>query len=219
MGEHFCRTGEGRPLKQKYFIDSHKAATGLVVLLIMAIFGQWQNTTAWIYLALHGTYGILWVLKSRIFPDKSWEARANWGYGLVIWGGLTLYWIAPWLLMSRGVQAPPWYLGLCVSLYAFGIFFHYAADMQKYVSLQIQPGRLVTGGLMARTRNMNYFGELLIYLAFALLARHWLPLVILALFVAAYWLPNMRRKDRSLARYPEFAAYRQRSKLFIPFIF
>jgi hypothetical protein len=33
-----------------------------------------------------------------------------------------------------------------------------------------------------------------------------------------YWPPNMRRKDRSLSRYPEFEAYRQRTKLFIPFV-
>jgi hypothetical protein len=34
-----------------------------------------------------------------------------------------------------------------------------------------------------------------------------------------YLLPNMRRKDRSLARYPTFAAYRARTKLFIPGLF
>jgi protein-S-isoprenylcysteine O-methyltransferase Ste14 len=210
--------GEGK-LKQKHFIDSHKAATGLAVLAMMAIYGQWQNPTAWIYLALHGTYGVLWVLKSRIFPDRSWERPATWLDAAVIWGGLTLYWVAPWLLTSRGVQAPPWYLGLCVSLYAFGVFFHYAADMQKWAALQLRPGQLIQDGLLARTRNMNYFGELLIYLSFALLARHWLPLLILALFVAGYWLPNMWRKDQSLARYAEFAEYRERSKLFIPFLF
>jgi hypothetical protein len=43
--------------------------------------------------------------------------------------------------------------------------------------------------------------------------------LVLALFVLFYWLPNMRRKDASLSRYPEFAAYRQRSWLFIPFVF
>jgi hypothetical protein len=48
---------------------------------------------------------------------------------------------------------------------------------------------------------------------------HPLPLLALALFVAFVWLPNMRRKDASLSRYPEFAAYRARSKLFIPGVF
>lgn len=206
-------------MKQKHFIDTHKGLTALFVLALMALYNQWGNPTAWVYLALHGTYGCLWVLKSRLFPDRQWEQPTGWGYGLVIWGGLSLYWIAPWLLAWRGVQAPGPYLALCISLYSFGVFFHFAADMQKTVALQLQPEHLITDRLLARCRNMNYFGELLIYLGFGLLAMHWLPPMILLVWIVAVWLPNMRRKDRSLARYPGFGAYREQSKLFIPFLF
>jgi protein-S-isoprenylcysteine O-methyltransferase Ste14 len=206
-------------MRQKHFIDSHKAVTGLVVLLLIAGYGQWRNPTAWVYLALHGVYGVLWGLKSRFFPDQQWERPTGIGYGLVIWAALSLYWLAPWLLTARGVQAPPWYLALCVATYTFGVFLHFAADMQKHTTLRLRPGVLMTDGLWARVRNPNYFGELLIYLGFGLLAMHWAPLLVLLLFIACVWLPNMRRKDRSLARYPEFAAYRARSKLFIPFLF
>lgn len=206
-------------MRQKFFIDSHKAATGLFVLFLMAVYDQWHNPTAWLYLALHGTYGILWVLKSEFFPDKSWDRRATWQLALITWGGLTLYWIAPWLLTSRGVQASPWYLGLCTSTYAFGVFLHFTSDMQKHMWLRLRPGELLKEGLWARLRNPNYFGELLIYLSFGLLAMHWLPVVVLAAFVLAYWMPNMLRKDASLARYPDFAEYKQRSRLFIPLVF
>lgn len=204
-------------MKQKHFIDSAKGITFLIVLLLMAVYDQWANPTAWIYLALHGTYGLLWVLKSRFFPDRRWEQRTGWGYALVIWFGLSLYWIAPWLLTSQGVEAPSWYLGLCVSLYAFGVFFHFSADMQKHTALKLRPG-LITDGLFSLCRNPNYLGELLIYLGFGLLAMHWLPLVVIGLFIAVVWVPNMRRKDRSLSRYPGFEAYKKRTKLFIPFL-
>ncbi|HWI62449.1 MAG TPA: DUF1295 domain-containing protein [Symbiobacteriaceae bacterium] len=203
-------------MKQRHFIDSHKAATFFAVLLLMWYYGRWQNTTAWVYLALHGTYGLLWVLKSRIFPDKQWEQPASAAYGLVIWGGLTLYWVAPWLITARNVEVAPWYLAMSISMYSVGVFLHFAADMQKHTSLALKPG-LITTGLWARTRNPNYLGELLIYLGFGLLAQHWIPVVLLALFVGAVWVPNMLRKDRSLARYPEFAAYKRRSGLFLPF--
>lgn len=206
-------------MRERHFIDSHKAVTGLFVLLLMALYRQWANPTAWLYLALHGTYGILWVLKSRIFPDKSWERPATWRFALIAWGGLSVYWVAPWLLTSRGVQAPPWYMALCTTLYAFGVFLHFASDMQKYMWLKLRPGELLTEGLWSRVRNPNYLGELLIYLGFGLLAMHWLPVVLLALFVAVYWYPNMRRKDASLARYPAFAEYKGRTKLFIPGVF
>ena len=206
-------------MKQRHFIDSHKAATGLFVLALIAVYDQWDNPTAWVYLALHGTYGLLWVLKSRIFPDKQWEQPTSLGYGLVIWAGLSLYWIAPWLITSQHVQAPPWYLGLCIAIYAVGVFWHFASDMQKTMFLKLNPGHLMTDGLWSRLRNPNYFGELLIYLGFGLLALHWAPLIVILLFVLIVWLPNMRRKDRSLARYPDFASYKARSKLFLPFVF
>jgi len=204
-------------MKMKFFVDSHKGATAFFVLGVMALFDQWDNPTAWIYLALHGTYGFLWVWKSRVFPDKRWEARTSWAFGIFgAWGGLTLYWIAPVLLAWRDVQAPGWYLGLCVALYTVGTFLHYGADMQKHMWMQLRPGQLLTEGLWAKNRNPNYFGELLIYAGFGLLAMHWLPIAILATWVIFYWWPGMRRKDRSLARYPDFEAYRKRSALFIP---
>jgi steroid 5-alpha reductase family enzyme len=205
-------------MKRRFLIDTHKGATGPVILLLIGIYHQWQNPTASVYLALHGTYGILWVLKSRIFPDKSWDRKASRFDVVYFWGGMSLYWVAPWLLVSRGVVAPPWYTAICISMYTVGVFLHFAADMQKYVSLQLEPGHLITSGLVARCRNVNYFGELLIYLGFGLLAMHWIPVLILALVLAVVWLPNMVRKDRSLARYPEFEAYRRRSALFIPFL-
>jgi steroid 5-alpha reductase family enzyme len=206
-------------MKQKFFIDTHKGSTAIFVLLMMALYHQWQNPTAWIYLALHGTYGILWVLKSRIFPDQRWEQKTSLGFGLVIWASLSLYWVAAWLLNWRGVQAPGWYLALCASLYIFGVFFHFASDMQKSTALHLQPGRLISDGLLARSRNMNYFGELLIYTGFGLLAMHWLPLVILLLWVLAYWLPNMREKERCLSQLPGYEEYKERSSFFIPFLY
>jgi steroid 5-alpha reductase family enzyme len=204
-------------MKKRHLIDPMKGMTFLVVLALMAAYRQWDNPTAWAYLALHGSYGLLWVLKSRFFGDRQWEERTHAGFALVIVGGLALYWIAPWLLTSQGVQVPPWHLALCISLYATGVFFHFASDMQKHTALKAGPG-LVTEGLWSLCRNPNYLGELLIYLSFGLLARHWLPLAVLFLFVVAYWYPNMRKKDRSLARYAEFAAWKRRTKLFVPFV-
>ncbi len=206
-------------MKMKHYIDSHKGLTGIYVLSLMAIYDQWQNPTAWIYLALHGMYGILWVLKSKIYPDRKWEQPASFGYGLLIWISLSLYWIAPWIITSRGVIAPDWYVAFCVSIYTLGVFFHFVSDMQKYTALQMRPDHLVSDGLFARVRNTNYFGELLIYGGFGLLAMHWLPIAILLVWILFYWLPNMYQKDRSLSRYPEFSEYKKLTKLFIPFLF
>ena len=205
-------------MKQKHFIDIHKGATAPMVLILIWYFHQWENHTAWVYLALHGSYGIMWVLKSMIFSDKTWEAKCSIWYGLYVWGGLTLYWISPFIIMSTPVYNSPMYLGLMVAIFAMGVFFHYAADMQKHAHLKLKPGELITDGLMSRCRNTNYFGELLIYLSFALLSRHWIPVVVLVSFMIIIWLPNMRRKDKSLSRYSDYAEYKKRSSLMIHFI-
>jgi protein-S-isoprenylcysteine O-methyltransferase Ste14 len=207
-------------VKYRHFIDLHKGLTWLAVLGLMAWHDAWAYPPAWVYLGLHGSYGLLWALKSRIFPDRSWERPAGLFYGVfVIWGALTLYWLPAWLVTARQAPLPLWLPAACIALYAAGVFLHFAADMQKHTRLNTAPGYLISDGLFARVRNPNYFGELLIYLSFALLARHWLALLPLGLFIPFHWIPNMLRKDRSLSRYPDFAEYRRRTRLFIPFLF
>lgn len=205
-------------LKHKYFIDSHKCSNAPVILAMIFHYGATRNTTAWVYLALHGTYGFLWVLKSRLFGDRQWERPIPLSFGFATWLVLSLYWIAPWMITSRGIEAPPWFLALAISVFAFGVFFHFAADMQKHVALKANPGRLVTEGFFRRTRNPNYFGELLIYLAFTSLALHPVPLAALGFVVSSVWVPNMRKKDKSLSRYPDFGAYKARTRLLVPFV-
>lgn len=205
-------------MREKHIIDTHKGITGLVVLGLIAWQNAWREPAALVYLAIHGSYGLMWVLKSRHFPDKSWEKPCSLQRAVAIWAALSLYWIAPWILITSNPQASAWIIALSVFLFGIGIFLHFCSDMQKHVALKLRPGHLIHTGLWGRLRNPNYFGELLIYVSFAILAMHWLPFIVLAMFIAAYWLPNMLRKDRSLARYPGFAAYRARSWLFVPFL-
>ncbi|MDF1501257.1 MAG: methyltransferase, partial [Anaerolineales bacterium] len=82
----------------------------------------------------------------------------------------------------------------------------------------MKPEHLIQDGLFRRVCNPNYLGELLIYGSLALLSSHWAPFLVLAAYLTLYWIPNMLRKDRSLSRYPEFEAYKRRTKLFIPFL-
>jgi steroid 5-alpha reductase family enzyme len=206
-------------MKLSHFIDSNKGITFLVILGMMAWFRQWNNPTAWVYLALHGTYGLLWVMKTHLFPDANWVRKTSLWFGLVSWAALMLYWIPAFLLMQAGVQAPPWLLALAISLNIFGVFFVFTADMQKYTTLKLRPNELITDGMFGLSRNVNYFGELLIYAAFALLPMTWLAFLPLALFIVFFWIPNMVRKDKILAGLPGFNEYRKKTKAFFPFLF
>ena len=214
-------------LKQKYFIDIHKGITPLVIILLISYFNVWNNIEAVVYLALHGSYGILWVTKSYLFPDRQWEQNTPVWYGIGIWLFLSLYWMSPYII-SSGVHFIPFYIeesiniifiGLCIILYIFGVFLHFTSDMQKYIYLKINPGHLITDHMFARSRNTNYLGELCIYLGFTLLAKDYLPLIGLSIIIVFVWIPNMIKKDKSLSRYSEFSDYKKKSKSFFPFIF
>jgi len=212
-------------MKQKHFIDIHKGATAPIVLFLIYFYNRWENQTAWTYLALHGTYGVLWLLKSRIFPDKRWEQPSSVWYGLYMWFGMTLYWVSPWIITSGyfndnvAVEVPGWYSSMCVSMYSLGVFIHFATDMQKHMALKLKPSSLIQDGMFRYCRNINYLGELLIYLGFGLLARHWIPIACLVAMMIVVWFPNMRQKDRSLSRYPEFESYRKQSCFFVPYLY
>ncbi|MBE9213896.1 DUF1295 domain-containing protein [Plectonema cf. radiosum LEGE 06105] len=201
-------------MKVKYPINLHKCSTFIFVLALMIIY---QNFTigAWVYLALHGTYGILWLLKDRIYPDKQWEQEVSLGMGILSFFFISLYWVAPFILISSGSIPPSPLIAAAISINILGIFLHYSSDAQKYYTLKYKSG-LITEGFFARCRNTNYLGEICIYFGFALLVQHWLPFAILGLFAAMIFVPNMLKKDKSLSRYPEFTEYKTNSGLLLP---
>lgn len=195
-------------------INLHKALTAPFVALLMALHAN-TTTTAWVYLALHGTYGLLWLLKDWLFPDRQWQqtmAPAAAVGGFLVLG---LYWLAPWLLIGSGAEAPPALIAAAIALNLVGTFLHFGSDAQKHFTLAARPG-LISDGFFRYSRNPNYLGEMLIYASFALLAMHWLPWLVLAAFWLAVFLPNMRRKDDALARHPEFEAWKARTGLLLP---
>jgi len=207
-------------MKQKHFIDFHKGITFLYILGLIYFYSAFDNVAIWVYLGLHGTYGVLWVMKSMIFPDKSWEEDTGLIYGLVILIGLSLYWISPWIIVSgyfhdgQMTLIPNWLISVSIFSFGIGIFLHFSSDMQKHTALKLNPGKLITDGLFKKSRNMNYVGEFLIYLSFSLLSMHWLPILVLGSFILVIWIPNIIKKDKSLSRFQEFSKYKKNTRIF-----
>ncbi len=128
----------------------------------MVIFDN-RSIAAWVYLALHGTYGFCWLLKHIAFPDQSWETKSTIGGAIIVFLLLATYLVAPYLLISNalGVDStatPSWLLALCISLHTFGVVIMMVSDGQKYFTLKYRPG-LITEGMFKRVRHPNYAGE------------------------------------------------------------
>lgn len=219
-----CDFGGGpRPWKFAWVIDVQKAGTFFFLGLLMA---WYHNTTvaAWIYLALHGSYGLVWIVKDLAFPDPNWQRRITIGGGInAFLGVLGWYWVFGWLLIS-GVSQPhyplpdPAWFALCISLCILGCAIMIAADAQKYFTLRLKRG-LITDGMFRYVRHPNYLGEMMIYGSFALMVWHWLPFVVLAWVWLGLFAVNMTLKEASLSRHPEWAAYRARTGWLLPKLF
>jgi protein-S-isoprenylcysteine O-methyltransferase Ste14 len=205
----------GPRIKFAWAINLQKGGTLPFVLALMWFHDCW-TPTAWVYLGLHGSYGLVWLLKDAVFPDPGWEKKITLAGALNAWlFVLGPYWIAPWLIVSQRIEQPPAVLGGAVLLYALGLVLMVGADAQKYFVLRTRAG-LIVDGFFARTRNPNYLGEMMLYAAFATVAGHWLPWLVLAWVWIGLFLPNMLRKDARMARYPGWAAYRARTGLLFP---
>lgn len=204
-------------MRLKYPINLHKGMTFAVVLLLMYYYDNF-SISAWIYLSLHGSYGILWILKGEIFPDKQWEELVSIPFALLAFFSLGLYWIAPFLLISRHLTPDNYVIAAAVGLNIFGVMLHFGSDTQKYFTLKYKTG-LITEGFFRRCRNTNYLGELMIYLGFALLSGSWMGFIGIGAFFFAVFIPNMIRKDKSLSRYPDFQTYKREAGWLLPNLF
>jgi protein-S-isoprenylcysteine O-methyltransferase Ste14 len=204
-------------MKLKYPVNLHKGATAFYVLALMFLYGNY-SAGAWVYLALHGSYGFLWLLKNQIFPDKQWEQPVSLNYAVFVFVVLGLYWIAPWILIAQNKIPTPAMMGAAVTLNMFGVMLHFSSDAQKYFTLKHKPG-LITEGFFSRCRNANYLGELIIYTGFAMLSMSWIGFLGITAFFIGAFIPNMLKKDKSLSRYAEFEDYKEKSGLLLPKLF
>jgi steroid 5-alpha reductase family enzyme len=200
------------------FINVHKALVIPVVVAVMLIFGNF-STLMWLYLGMHGTYSILWLIKERTYPDSRFaELVPIWIGILFVFLPLAGYYAAPILLAWLHPNVPGWAVALGVSTFTFGIFMHYVSDAQKYYTLQLRSG-LIDNGLFARTRNPNYLGEILTYTGYAIISWHWIPFVVNFAWIFGFFIRNMIKKDQSMSRHPGFAAYKAHTGMLFPRLF
>lgn len=197
------------------FINVHKALVTPVTVAAMLTFGNF-STAMWLYLGMHGTYSMLWLIKGRTYPDRRFAEQVPIWIGIVfVFLPLAGYYAAPILLAWLQPNVPGWAVGLGVSVFTFGIFLHYVSDAQKYYTLQVRSG-LIDTGLFARTRNPNYLGEILTYMGFAIISWHWIPFIVNSAWIFGFFIRNMIKKDRSMSRLPGFAGYKARTGMLLP---
>ncbi|KAF0709622.1 Aste57867_5847 [Aphanomyces stellatus] len=206
--------GGPRPIQIRHLINFQKCGTFVFVLALMVYYDNW-SWTAHVYLANHGIYGTIWMLKELTIPDNAWQAYPTILSSFITLVGLILYWAAGYIVVAYRVDVSPSLAALCIMMNTLGSVLMMAADTQKHFTLKYKKG-LISDGWLAWSRNTNYLGEMMIYLSFALLANHWIPYAWLAFMWSVVFMSNMVAKDLSIRKKEGGAAYIQKAGFLFP---
>lgn len=149
----------------------------------------------------------------------------GWVVGQVILIGLAL--VAGGLALSRPIPANPlaWLevaVGATALVVAGWVVGRALLDLGRSLTPVPRPrpdGRLVTSGIYSHLRHPIYAGMILASIGWSALTRS-LAVLVVALLLAALLDAKARREEGWLVeRYPDYEAYRRRSKRFVPRVY
>ena len=201
-------------------INVAKASTIGCLIALALIYGV-QDPRQLIYLCLHISYCVWWLLEQWLFPDRRRYIFTE-KIGILITLFVILfvgvfYAFPGYLAFTNPQPISYWTIAIAVPLYIFGSLINTGADVQKMTAKSMGAG-LVKDGAWRSVRNINYLGDLMRYTSFAVIAgspwAYVLPASILLLYVQ-----RILQKEQSMAdKYPDFAAYQQSSRRLLPWI-
>ena len=199
-------------------INTAKLLTILWLLVQAARFGV-HDMRQVVYLSLHISYCLWWLLEQWCFPERSRQLftdRVGPGRFLMALLFIGVLYSLPGVLAFLN-PAPIAFgtVALALGLFSFGSLINTSADVQKMTAKAMGAG-LVADGIWRRVRHVNYFGDLLRYLSFAVVAGNGWAYVVPGLVLLLYG-QRIRMKEKQMSeKYPEFAAWQQRSARLIP---
>jgi protein-S-isoprenylcysteine O-methyltransferase Ste14 len=193
--------------------------TTIFALVIPALLLGLPSDRVVLYLALHISYCVWWLVEPWLLPARREQifrdpVGPTTAVLMVLYVGL-FFALPGWLAMANPAPLAPVTMVLAVVMFTFGSLINTTADVQKTTAKQLGVG-LVEDGSWRRIRHVNYLGDLIRYASFAVLAGSpWAWLLPGSVFLA--YLPRIAAKEKSLAeKYPGFSTYRARSWRLLP---
>ena len=196
-------------------VNIHKSSTIFIMYLLMIYFNNYSKG-AYIYLSLHGSYGLIWLLKDMTFPDKSMHVKTCFLPACALVTLLLLYWgIGFEMMYGLGIQEPSnGRIFICFFIFSFGLIFMLCSDLQKYLILKYKVG-LIDNYFLAWNRNTNYLGEIMIYFSFALIVGR-LECYLLLIFVwITFFVGRIYIKEKSLQKKEGYTKYKKNSYIIL----
>lgn len=199
----------------RYYVNLHKGGMFFYVLALMLYYDNF-TTGAYLYLTMHGSYGMFWILKDMVFPDPGFYAPVSLGSFLMPFPvALIPYMLPAYWMISSFTQVSNERMFACLMIYMVGLILVMLTDAQKYLVLRERKG-LITHCMMGWSRNMNYVGEILLYAAIGLLVQRWETWMIFSYMWGVVFVVRMLVKDYSLSKKEGWPEYYHKTWFLVP---
>lgn len=210
-------------------LEIHKFTWPFVTLFCTILYGNYSHRMT-LMNGLFSSYGILWVLKSHTFYDRSFYHNEQYIHTLtnsiVNYSSVSIYYLFPYVTAKNTHEISNIETYISIILYSIGMFLHHCSDAQKFYTLEAlnkfkTEDKLITTGLYSLIRHPNYSGEFLIWFSLMIVSgfTHPLSYVPVAWLFVATVLVGMPTKEKSLKRYDNYKNWEQDTKKLIPFIY
>jgi protein-S-isoprenylcysteine O-methyltransferase Ste14 len=166
-------------------------------------------------------------LKEHVAPDRGWQVFITIPVSILISiFPLGVYWLAPYFIASTSgrFEASPMRRILATLLFGIGVAIMFGTDVQKYFVLKARTTRgLITDGFFEMCRHPNYFGEMMLYGAFALLVvepnRARIAWTILIAIWSIVFTTQMLQKEARMSRHQGWQEYKNSTAFVVPYLF
>ena len=228
MYERMCRISDGlqhtlfnlppdnRVVSMHHIVNTQKGLT-LLWVGVLVVLCRHTESVGYVYMGLHGGYGIVWIIKDYAVPDMRFRQQVSVSTATLVCILLLMYWYIPvaTILNSReqrvGGERECW----AVLSTIVGVCMMIGSDTQKYVQLKYKKG-LVSDGFFRLTRNPNYLGEIMIYGGFGILSNDTVCWCMLLVVWAGLFGTGMMRKELSYMKKDGWREYSDASLILLP---
>ena len=117
-------------------INVNKGSLSFLIFAMMIYYDNF-DLGMWVYLVLHGSYGVFWFAKERVYPDKNHQGKQTLMSASIVWIVAGPYYTFGWLMASRIANSNPHIeriVAACI-VYVTGLVIVMGADAQKYFTL------------------------------------------------------------------------------------
>lgn len=158
------------------------------------------------------TFMMFYLLKRKIPWEESFSIPM----------AFALYFIGFAFFVYNRTVAIDWIDYLGIIIFIIGSYLNTASELQRHFwkKRSENKGKLYTSGLFKHSMHINFFGDVLWVIGYAIVTRNPYSIIIPILLLCLFVFFNIPVLDKYLAgRYKEFGSYSAKTKKLIPYIY